>query len=93
MQSLTCKTSTKSSLILSDRSNSSSMRLVAGPVLPLNVRRYPQGQRVEFTSGTMDSHVHTLAGRHGLRLLLRFVHSPIEGSLEARRAVVLEEFE
>ena len=33
-------------------------------------------------------HLHPLAGRHGLRLLLRLLRHPVEGGPQARGAVV-----
>lgn len=66
---------------------------MAGPLLAVDVRRHAQGPRGQSAGGPLDPHVHPLAGRHGLRVLLRVVHTAAEGGPEAGGAVVLEELE
>lgn len=76
-----------------DRCDSPSMRVVARPLLPVDVRRNPQRPRGQSPSCPVDTHVHTLAGWNGLCLLLRVVYIATEGGAEARSAVVLEKLE
>lgn len=48
--------------------------LIAG-----DVRRHSERQGAEFRLGPRHHHVPPLAGRHGLRLLLRLLHPPSKG--------------
>lgn len=41
----------------------------------LHVRRDPEGPGIKSERRAMDAHVHTLAGRHGLCVLLRLLYT------------------
>lgn len=74
-----------------DRCAAADLRLVAGHLLACYVWRNTARQRGQLPRSSRHVHVHSLAGRHGVRLLLCVLHPAPTRGAQTRSSVVLEE--